>query len=178
MTTGEGGMCLTDNKELADKMRILRSHGMNPAKKYWHDVIGFNYRMTNLQAALGVAQLGKLDGFIERKREIAKWYEAGLKELEEEGLIKLHPEMPWAKCVYWVYSILVKDRMGISKDDLMKKLEASSIETRPLFYPIHVMPSITIALYGHSFLSNNLRSSKIFFLADSQAFGFRGSLSL
>ena len=61
ITTGEGGMCLTNNEELVKKMKILRDHGMNPQKRYWHDVIGFNYRMTNLQAALGVAQLKKID---------------------------------------------------------------------------------------------------------------------
>lgn len=140
ITTGEGGMCLTNNEELAEKMRILRDHGMDPNKRYWYDVIGFNYRMTNLQAAVGVAQLKKWDRFVEKKREIAKFYSEGLKELEEEGLITLHPEMPWAKCVYWMYCILVEDKFGTSRDDLMKKLEVKGIETRPFFYPMHVMP--------------------------------------
>ena len=140
MTTGEGGMCLTNNEELAEKVRILRDHGMNPEKKYWHDVIGFNYRITNLQAAIGVAQLKKLDEFVEKKRKIAKWYSESLKELEERQFIKLHPEMSWAKCVYWMYSILIKDKFGISRADLMKKLEKNGIDTRPFFYPIHMMP--------------------------------------
>jgi len=140
ITTGEGGICLTDNEELAERMRILRDHGMSPDKKYWHDVIGFNYRMTNLQAAIGIAQLKKLDEFIRKKRKIASWYEKGLKELEDKGLITLHPEMPWAKCVYWLYSILIEDGFGMSRDELMKKLEEKGIETRPFFYPMHVMP--------------------------------------
>ena len=140
ITTGEGGICLTNNEELAEKMRILRDHGMSKEKKYWHNIIGFNYRMTNLQAAMGVAQLKKLDKFIEKKRKIAKWYKEGLKELEEKGLIKLHPEMKWAKCIYWIYSILIEDKFGISKEELMKKLEERGIETRPLFYPIHILP--------------------------------------
>ena len=140
ITTGEGGMCLTNDEELVDKMRILRDHGMNPNKRYWYDVIGFNYRMTNLQAAVGVAQLKKLDEFIEKKREIAKWYFEELKDLEENGLIKLHPEMLWAKCVYWMYCILVEDKFGMSRDELMKRLEENGIETRPFFYPMHVMP--------------------------------------
>lgn len=140
ITTGEGGMCLTNSKHLAERMRILRDHGMNPGKRYWHDIVGFNYRMTNMQAGVGVAQLVKLDGFVKKKREIARWYSAGLKELEAEGLIKLHPEMPWAKGVYWVYSILVQDDFGIGRDELMNRLELAGIEARPLFDPLHMMP--------------------------------------
>lgn len=140
ITTGEGGMCLTNDKELTKKMRILRDHGMNPDKRYWHDVVGFNYRMTNMQAAVGVAQLARLDEFVEKKRVIAKWYSEGLRELERNGLIKLHPEMSWAKCVYWMYSILVEDNFGGGRDNLMETLEAKGIETRPFFYPISLMP--------------------------------------
>lgn len=140
ITTGEGGMCLTNDGKLAEKMRILRDHGMNPNKKFWHDVIGFNYRMTNMQAAVGLAQLQRLDEFIEKRRQIAKWYEEGLKELADKNLITLHPEMKWAKCVYWLYSILIEDRFGMSRDELMKELEENGIETRPFFYPLHIMP--------------------------------------
>ena len=140
ITTGEGGMCLTNNEKLAEKMRILRDHGMNPERRYWHDTIGFNYRMTNMQAAVGVAQLEKLDKFMEKKRQIARWYAEGLRDLAEKRLLKLHPEMPWAKCVYWMYSILVEDGFGISRDELMQRLAEKGIETRPLFYPIHIMP--------------------------------------
>lgn len=140
ITTGEGGMCITNNEELAEKMRILRDHGMSKHKRYWHEVIGFNYRMTNLQAAIGVAQLKKLDEFVKKKREIAKWYAEELKELEEKGLIKLHPEMNWAKCVYWMYSILIEDKAEINRDELMKILEEKEVETRPFFVPMHILP--------------------------------------
>lgn len=140
ITTGEGGMCLTNDTKLAEKMRILRDHGMNPTKRYWHDIIGFNYRMTNMQAAVGVAQLEKLDKFIEKKRQIARWYGEGLRDLAEKGLIKLHPEMPWAKCSYWMYSILIEDGFGMSRDESMERFAEKGIETRPLFYPIHIMP--------------------------------------
>jgi perosamine synthetase len=140
ITTGEGGMCLTDNDELADKMRILRDHGMNPEKRYWYDVIGFNYRMTNLQAAVGLAQLNKLDNFVEKKRRNAKEYRSKLNEFKEDGLIKLHPEMSWAKCVYWMYSILIEDKFGINRDELIEKLGDMGIDTRPFFYLINTMP--------------------------------------
>jgi len=137
ITTGEGGMCLTNDEELAEKMKILRDHGMDPKKRYWHNVIGFNYRMTNLQAALGVAQLSKIERFIEKKRKIARLYEEELSSIEG---ITLHPEMSWAKCVYWLYSILVDRKLGISRDKLAEKLESYGIETRNFFYPLHEMP--------------------------------------
>jgi perosamine synthetase len=140
ITTGEGGMCLTDNEELAEKLKILRDHGMDPNKKYWHSVIGFNYRMTNLQAAIGVAQIKKLDKFVEMKRKIAKLYKKELEELERKNLIKLHPEMKWAKCTYWMFSLLINDKFGISRNEVIKKFETEKIETRPFFYPIHTLP--------------------------------------
>jgi perosamine synthetase len=137
ITTGEGGMCITSDSELAKKMRILRDHGMSPQKRYWHEVIGFNYRMTNLQAAIGVAQLKKLDKFVEKKRRIARIYNQSLKDVE--GL-ELPPEMPWAKSVYWMYSILVTNNFRIDRTSLIEKLANSDIDSRPFFYPIHTMP--------------------------------------
>lgn len=138
ITTGEGGMCLTNNEELAQKIRVFRDHGMDTTKRYWHEVIGFNYRMTNLQAALGVAQLEKIDNFIEKKRKIAKIYNSFLKNVQG---ISLHPEMSWAKNVYWLYSILINSKKyGISRDGLIDKLAENDVETRRFFYPIHIMP--------------------------------------
>lgn len=137
ITTGEGGMCLTNDRELADKMRLLKDHGMRVDKRYWHDFVGFNYRMTNLQAAIGVAQVKRLDEFVERKRTIAKTYSSLLRDID--GVV-LPPEMPWAKSVYWMYSILIDTTLMISRDELIKKLGENGIETRPLFYPIHKMP--------------------------------------
>jgi len=134
ITTGEGGMCLTNNEELAEKMRILRDHGMNPDKKYWHDVIGFNYRMTNIQAALGVAQLKKIDRSINQKRKIAVTYK---KLLQDLSAVTPAPEMPWAKNVYWLYSVLVKKAL---RDKIIEHLGRQGIESRPFFYPIYILP--------------------------------------
>ena len=134
ITTGEGGMCLTNNVELAEKMQILRDHGMNPHRRYWHDVIGFNYRITNLQAALGVAQLKKIDNLINKKRQIAHEYNRLLKEVSN---VTLPPEMPWAKSVYWLYSVLVNKTI---RDKLIESLDNQGVESRPFFYPSHVMP--------------------------------------
>jgi len=137
ITTGEGGMCITNDEELCEKMRVLRDHGMDPKRKYWHRVIGFNYRMTNLQAAIGVAQIKKIDKLIEIKRKIAKRYNSRLKEVEG---ISLPPEMDWAKNVYWMYSILVEDGFGLSRDGLIARLWREKIETRPFFHVIPAMP--------------------------------------
>jgi perosamine synthetase len=134
ITTGEGGMCLTNNEELTEKMRILRDHGMNPRKKYWHDIIGFNYRMTNLQAALGVAQLEKIDSLINKKRTIATTYKKLIHDLSD---VTPAPEMPWAKNVYWLYSILVKKTL---RNKIIEHLEKQGIEARPFFYPLHTLP--------------------------------------
>lgn len=135
ITTGEGGMCLTDNDELEERMRILRDHGMNLNKKYWHDVVGFNYRMTNMQAALGVAQLEKIEKIIEIKRGNAEYYNYLLKNVNG---ITLPVEEKWARNVYWMYSMLIDHR--INRDDLMNELRGEGIDSRPFFYPIHIMP--------------------------------------
>ena len=119
-------------------------------------MIGFNYRMTNVQAAIGIAQLKKIDEFIKRKRQIARKYSKELKDLEMKGLITLHPEMPWAKSVYWMYSILVKEKFGISRDELIYLLKKRGIETRPFFYPIHIMPPYTTCKSNINNIAKNI----------------------
>jgi len=138
ITTGEGGMVVTDRSDLAERIRILRDHGMSPEQRYWHSVMGYNYRMTNLQAALGVAQMEKIDTILKTKRRIAEDYTDGLRDIP--GII-LPPKAPWAENVYWLYSILVdKNAFGIGRDDLMTALQSHGIETRHLFPPVHSQP--------------------------------------
>ena len=138
MTTGEGGMITTNNKAYAQEVKVLRDHGQSRRRKYYHSKLGFNYRMTNLQAALGLAQLRKIDKIIERKREIAKLYNEGLKDLVPE--ITLHPEMSWAKNVYWMYSIVVYKQGAKNRDFLIRELKKKGIDSRPFFFPIHRLP--------------------------------------
>ena len=136
ITTGEGGMVVTNDSELAKKIRIMRDHGMKP--RYWHISLGFNYRMTNLQAAIGVAQIDRVEDIIKRKREIAILYS---NEFESIPGIKTHPEMPWAKNVFWLYSILIDEKKyGYTRDDLTTYLSGYGIETRKFFYPLSIMP--------------------------------------
>lgn len=135
ITTGEGGMVTTNNKLLAEKLRTLRDHGASKRRKYYHPHLGFNYRMTNLQAALGLAQLRKINTILSKKIQIARWYKKYLQTLVPE--IILHPEAPWAKNVFWMYSILVPKRGKKNRDYLIKQLRKKGIDSRPFFFPIH-----------------------------------------
>jgi len=130
MTTGEGGMCITDSKKAYEKMCLYRSHGMDAVKKYHHPVVGYNYRMTNMQAAIGVGQLENVDKFIKRRDEIKERYEKNLQDLAEKGLVKLMPHKNWATPVCWFYCILVK---ASKRDELMKFLEKNGVDNRPFF---------------------------------------------
>jgi perosamine synthetase len=135
ITTGEGGAIVSSNKDFINKARNLRDHGTNKKRRYYNPQIGFNYRMTNLQAALGCAQLEKIDQIIDRKRQIAKLYTNYLQELTE---ITVHPEADWAKNVFWMYSILIKDkRKDKNRDFLIKQLMNKGIDSRPFFFPLH-----------------------------------------
>lgn len=138
ITTGEGGMIVTNKSDLADKMRLLRDHGMSKEQRYQHPTMGYNYRLTNLQAAVGVAQMEKVEDILEAKRRIAKAYN---EELQNVKGITLPPEAPWASSVCWLYSILIDQKIfGAERDEVMAELEAQDIETRPMFPPVHTQP--------------------------------------
>jgi len=137
ITTGEGGMIITNNENLYEKAKFLRDHAMSKEKRYWHTEIGFNYRMTNIQAALGLAQLERIDELLDKKRQIFLWYKEGLKDLEG---IRLNPEKEWTKNVCWMICLVLDKDFGISRDELMVKLKEKGVDTRPFFYPISQMP--------------------------------------
>ena len=138
LTTGEGGMCITNDKVFADKMRFLKNQAMSKDKKYWHPEVGYNYRMTNIQAAIGVAQLERIEKFIEIKRQNADLYSKLLKEVNG---VATPIEEDYAKNVYWMYSVLLDDSYRLKREELIKKLEEEKIESRPLFYPLSTMPT-------------------------------------
>ncbi len=137
ITTGEGGILLTRNGEWAARAQQLRDHAMSPVKRYWHDDIGYNYRMTNVQAAIGVAQMERIDEFIAKKRQIAQWYS---QRLSIPGLT-LAPQATWASSVYWMYSVLVDEsQRRTSRDELACALREQEIDSRPFFWPLHLLP--------------------------------------
>ncbi|HLG03998.1 MAG TPA: aminotransferase class I/II-fold pyridoxal phosphate-dependent enzyme [Bacteroidia bacterium] len=137
ITTGEGGMTLFNDPAVFEKAVVLRDHGMSKQKRYWHEYVGFNYRITNVQAAIGCAQLERLDEFVKAKRNMAAVYNEGLKKLD---CITLPPETSWAFNGYWLYTCIVDPSAGVSRDELIAKLMKNGVETRPVFYPLHAMP--------------------------------------
>jgi perosamine synthetase len=137
VTTGEGGMIVTNDDELADRMRLLRGHGMSPSRRYWHPVLGYNYRLTNLQAALGVAQMERIDEILASKRRIAGAYAEALAGI---GGLRFQAEAPWAESVHWLCSAVIDEAaFGMSRDRVMDEL-GPLVETRPLFPPLHRQP--------------------------------------
>jgi perosamine synthetase len=137
ITTGEGGMITTNSDKLAEKINFLKDQGKSIKDKYWHEIIGYNFRMTNLQAAIGVAQMEKIDRFIKKKRTIASIYRDNL--ICDDLVV--HPvEKKYAFNSYWMYSVVLNKKTRIRRDDLIKELLAKGIETRPFFYPMHKLP--------------------------------------
>lgn len=131
ITTGEGGMCVTNRKDLVEKMELFRNQGMSKKRRYWHDEVGYNYRMTNIQAAIGLAQLEKIDRFLSIRKEHENLYK---KFLENVNGIEFYKEKKDINNVSWMHSILVDKR-----DELINFLEKRLIETRPFFFPVHTM---------------------------------------
>ena len=143
ITTGEGGMVVSNDKTLIERTKHLKGQGLAPYREYWHDVIGYNYRMTNIEAAIGLAQLERAQDFIRRKREIAAEYSVELKDLP----IVFQEELPETVHSYWMVSILTSD--GDIRDALRVHLAEVGIETRPLFYPVHSMPMYSRSYRRH-----------------------------
>lgn len=134
ITTGEGGMVVCRSKALHDTAYHLKTQGVSPVREYWHDVVAYNYRMTNICAAIGVAQLEHADEIIEKKRTLAAWYRNGLKGLP----VTLHDEIEDTRHSYWMCSIAVQS--GEDRDALRAYLKECGVETRPVFHPAHTLP--------------------------------------
>lgn len=138
ITTGEGGMLVTDDTSVAERCKSLRNLCFQPKKRFVHEEMGWNYRMTNLQAALGIAQLERLDAQIARKRAMGKRYLELLGSLEG---IELQPaRMNYAENIYWVFGIVLSETVPCDADTIMAKLGERKIGTRPFFWPMHEQP--------------------------------------
>jgi len=138
ITTGEGGMLLTDDDQLAERCRLLRNLCFMPKKRFVHEELGFNFRMTNMQAALGVAQLERLDEFVARKRAMGKRYCELLADVP--GLQLPAASAPYAESIYWVYGMVLKENVPFDAEQAIRRLAEMKIGTRPFFWPMHEQP--------------------------------------
>jgi perosamine synthetase len=138
ITTGEGGMLVTDDEKLAERCRSLRNLCFQPQKRFVHEELGWNFRMTNLQAALGVAQLERLDEFVARKRRMGKKYTELLSDIP--GLQLPVPRTDYAENIYWVYGLVLKDEVPFDAVEAMRRLGKYKIGTRPFFWCMHEQP--------------------------------------
>ncbi|KQX44803.1 MULTISPECIES: DegT/DnrJ/EryC1/StrS family aminotransferase [unclassified Ensifer] len=138
VTTGEGGAVTTNDSDLAARMRLLRNQGMDPDRRYWHPVIGFNYRMTNVTAAIGVAQMENLERSLAVRKNIGAHYDERLAHL---GKLVVRPYVS-NECThaYWMYTVLIGDEARLARNELMRTLEQKGVETRPVFFPLNQMP--------------------------------------
>ncbi|MDR3416685.1 MAG: DegT/DnrJ/EryC1/StrS family aminotransferase [Nevskia sp.] len=143
ITTGEGGMVSTSDKTLFERTKHFKGQGLAAYREYWHDVVGYNYRMTNICAAIGLAQLERVEDFIGRKRRLAEHYRRQLAGLP----VSVHKDFEGGRHTYWMISILVE--RPEQREPLRRHLRARGIETRPLFYPVHTMPMYSVRYQKH-----------------------------
>jgi len=138
ITTGEGGMVVTDDHALAERCRSLRNLCFSPARRFIHEELGWNYRLTNLQAALGLAQLERLEQIIQKKRSIGALYEKLLADVE--GMRRPIASTPYAENLHWVYGIVMEGKKGMEADSVIRALATEGIGSRPFFWPMHQQP--------------------------------------
>jgi perosamine synthetase len=137
ITTGEGGMVLTNEPQLAEKGRSLRNLCFRPERRFYHTELGYNYRLTNVQAAMGLAQLERFDQILEKKRWMGREYTKRLSGLES---IQLPIEQSWARHVYWMYGLVLDESKGMDAKEFAKRLRDAGVETRPFFLGMHEQP--------------------------------------
>ena len=137
VTTGEGGMLLVDDDALAERARRLRNLAFEPGRRFVHAELGFNFRLTNMQAALGLAQIERMDDIVARKRRMGQAYTDRLCEVE--GL-ELQVQQPWARSVYWMYGVVLREDTGLDASEFARRLTERGIETRPFFFGMHEQP--------------------------------------
>lgn len=161
ITTGEGGMIVTDNKEIAERCFSLRNIFFNTFKRFVHYGLGWNARLTNIQASIGIAQLERLDEFVKIKRKIGDAYNKGL--INNENYIKPLESTSYGKNIYWVYGVVItKPKLSVNK--IVKKLKKVGIETRPFFWPLHKQPILKNLVYLRisSYPSPNICQKTVF----------------
>ena len=137
--TGEGGMLVTDNREIYDRVLVLRDHGRRPGDRFfWNTEVAYKYKMSSMQAALGLAQVERLEELVARRREIFSWYQ---KHLGGDPRLTLNAEAPDTRSIYWMITVVWDASLNLEKQELMERLDACGIDTRPFFHPISSLPA-------------------------------------
>ena len=139
ITTGEGGMVLAKSFEHAERLRSLRNLCFRDDRRFYHTELGHNYRLTNLQAAVGLAQVEQIEEHVRRKRWMGQAYTERLSHLEQ---LQLPTERPWARNVYWMYGVVLADDLGFDAEEFAKRLRAAGVDTRPFFVGMHEQPAL------------------------------------
>ncbi len=137
VTTGEGGMIVTNDDSLAKEIRLYKNQGMRNENRYWHPVVGYNYRMTNVAAAIGMAQLEKIESQIKGRSEVASWYRENLQKIP--GLY-WQGEKEWSKRVWFLFTLVFSEDSCSVRDELIPYLMRNGIDSRPVYYPLHSLP--------------------------------------
>lgn len=137
ITTGEGGMVVTDDPQLAERVRSMRNLCFLPERRFYHEELGYNFRLTNLQAALGLAQLERMDEIVNKKRWIGEEYTSRLKNSET---LQLPVEESWARNVYWMYGVVLSEEKDMDCLQLAQRLRERGVDTRPFFLGMHEQP--------------------------------------
>jgi perosamine synthetase len=166
ITTGEGGMVTTNDPEIARLAANLRDHAFSHERHFWHKYLGYNYRMTNMQAAIGLAQTEQMASFVAARRANAARYTAGLKAIP--GIVT-PPEAEWVKSVFWMYSILVQDEFCMTRDELRAYLAAHGIETRTFFIPMHLQPIYYRTFKGQRYPVSEMLCQRGFYLPSASS---------
>jgi perosamine synthetase len=166
ITTGEGGMVTTNDPEIARLAANLRDHAFSHERHFWHKYLGYNYRMTNMQAAIGLAQTEQMASFVAARRANAARYTAALKEIP--GIVT-PPEAEWVKSVFWMYSILVEDEFCMTRDELRAYLAEHGIETRTFFIPMHLQPIYYQTFKGQRYPISEMLCQRGFYLPSASS---------
>lgn len=166
VTTGEGGMIVTNNTTYYERAKLLKDLAHSPGRRFFHKEMGFNFRMTNMQAALGLAQLEQIDSYIHIKLRMKEQYSEQLKNISS---LVLPSQEPWAKSVYWMYAVLVSNDSPFDRDTLRLKLKEQGVDTRDFFIPLHRQPVFSTTKKNVAFPVSDDLSLRGFYLPSGLA---------
>jgi perosamine synthetase len=148
ITTGEGGMVTTRHRHVADEVRRLKNHGMDPKRKYWFPTVGFNYRLTNVASAIGLAQLETIDWHLAQHRQVADWYKEHLLGIPA---LSWQPEKEWATHAWWLFTVLLDESVTMDRFEVLARLADHGVEARQVVYPITQLPPYAPSVDGRQF---------------------------